>query len=164
MTAIYLCFDRLFYFKRPGQEGEHAISSSTDVFIVRSYSDGLGCDSDFYSDDFRCLPVDSSAKSFSEGKVSYKLRGHNKKVNDVAEDVSMQYEVSTVENSPSINQYPNSDNHSFMPIGSSVNSSQEEKVSSNLQVKDEKVNNMVRGMLFSTGGKEKLFLEFKSRF
>lgn len=142
----------------------NAVSSSTDVSIVRNYSDGLSSDSDFNSDDFRGLTVESSVNSFFEGKVSYKLRGHNKKVNDVAEDVSMSNEVSAIENSPSINQHLNSDDHSWMTIGSSVNSFLEEKPSSNLQVQDEKVNDMVGGMLFSIGGNEKLFLEFKSRF
>ncbi|KAG6642884.1 protein PTST homolog 3, chloroplastic isoform X1 [Carya illinoinensis] len=121
----------------------NAVSSSTDVSIVRNYSDGLSSDSDFNSDDFRGLTVESSANSLFEGKVSYKLRGHNKKVNDEAEDVSMSNEVSAKESSPSINQHLNSDDHSRMPIGSSVNSILEEKPSSNLQVQDEKVNDMV---------------------
>ncbi|XP_018856940.1 protein PTST homolog 3, chloroplastic isoform X2 [Juglans regia] len=121
----------------------NAVSSSTDVSIVRNYSDGLSSDSDFNSDNFRGLTVESSVNSFSEGNVSYKLRGHNKKVNDVAEDVSMSNEVSAIESSPSINQHLNSDDHSWRPIGSSVNSFLEEKPSSNLQVQDEKVNDMV---------------------
>lgn len=145
-----------FISKGQDKNVNNAVSSSTDVSIVRNYSDGLSSDSDFNSDDFRGLTVESSANSLFEGKVSYKLRGHNKKVNDEAEDVSMSNEVSAKESSPSINQHLNSDDHSRMPIGSSVNSILEEKPSSNLQVQDEKVNDMVGGMLFSIGGKEKL--------
>ncbi|KAB1201476.1 hypothetical protein CJ030_MR0G003374 [Morella rubra] len=70
----------------------------------------------------------------------------------MAESISLPSEVSTTESSSSINQCLNTDDHSWMPLEFSVNSSQE-KDSSNLQVQDDNVK-MVEDGPFSTGGRD----------
>lgn len=132
---------------------EH-ISSSPEVSIMGNYSGSPSSDLDLNSDDFRCLPVESSANLFSEENASYTLKDHDEKVNDMAENNSLSTEVSTMERSSSISSDVNTDDNSCMPVEFSVNSSLEEKASSNLQVEDEKVNKMVEDMTFSIEGKE----------
>lgn len=130
------------------------ISSSTEVSTLGNYSGSSCCDSDLNSAEFRCVSVESSANSFLEENASCKMKGHNEKVNTVAEDVSLSTEVTTMESSSSINPCLNTDDHSCMPVEFLVNSSLAEKASSKLQVPDEKVNNIVEDMPFSIEGTE----------
>ena len=128
--------------------------SSTEVSTLGSYSGSSCCDSDINSAEFRCVSVESSANSFLEENASCKMKGHNEKINTVAEDVSLSTEVTTMESSSSINPCLNTDGHSCMPVEFPVNSSLAEKASSKLQVPDEKVNNIVEDMPFSIEGME----------
>ncbi|XP_062166681.1 protein PTST homolog 3, chloroplastic isoform X2 [Alnus glutinosa] len=130
------------------------ISSSTEVLIPGNYSGSSCCDSDLNSAEFRCVSVESSANSFLEEKASCEMKGHNEKVNNVAEDVSLSTEVATMESSSSINPCLNTAGHSCTPVEYLVNSSLAEKDSSKLQVLDEKVNNIVEDMPFSIEGTE----------
>jgi hypothetical protein len=130
------------------------ISSSTEVSTLGNYSGSSCCDSDINSAEFRCVSVESSANSFLEENASCKMKGHNEKINTVAENVSLSTKVTTMESSPSINPCLNTDDHSCMPVEFLVNSSLAEKASSKLQVPDEKVNNIVEDMPFSIEGTE----------
>jgi hypothetical protein len=130
------------------------ISSSTEVLIPGNYSGSSCCDSDLNSAEFRCVSVESSANSFLEEKASCEMKGHNEKVNNVAEDVSLSTEVATMESSSSINPCLNTTGHSCTPVEYLVNSSLAEKASSKLQVLDEKVNHIVEDMPFSIEGTE----------
>ena len=122
--------------------------SSTDISTVRNDYSSPSSDLDFNSGDFRSLPVESSSNLFLEEKVSHRIKGHDEKVKDVAENAFLSTEVSTMEGS-SINFDLNTDENSRMPVELSV---LEEKTSSNLQVEDEKVNKMVEE--FSNEGKK----------
>ncbi|KAE8099669.1 hypothetical protein FH972_017627 [Carpinus fangiana] len=128
--------------------------SSTEVSTLGNYSGSSCCDSDINSAEFRCVSVESSANSFLEENASCKMKGHNEKINTVAEDVSLSTEVTTMESSSSINPCLNTDDHSCVPVEFPVNSSLAEKASSKLQVPDEKVNNIVEDMPFSIEGTE----------
>ncbi|XP_023920653.2 protein PTST homolog 3, chloroplastic isoform X1 [Quercus suber] len=124
--------------------------SSTDISTVGNNYSSLSSDLDFNSGDFRSLPVESSSNLFLEEKVSPGLKGHDEKVKDVAENAYLSTEVSTMESS-SVNFDLNTDEKSCMPVELSV---LEEKTSSNLQVEDKKVNNMVEDVAFSNEGKK----------
>ncbi|XP_050241908.1 protein PTST homolog 3, chloroplastic-like [Quercus robur] len=124
--------------------------SSTDISTVGIDYSSPSSDLDFNSGDFRSLPVESSSNLFLEEKVSHRLKGHDEKVKDVAENAFLSTEVSTMEGS-SINFDLNTDENSYMPVELSV---LEEKTSSNLQVEDEKVNKMVEDVAFSNEGKK----------
>lgn len=115
-------------------------------------SDSCSSDTEFKSNVHRCLPIESSANSLLEEKVSYGLECHSENVDNMAESISLPSEVLTTESSSSINQCLNTDDHSWMPLEFSVNSSQE-KDSSNLQVQDDNVK-MVEDGPFSTGGRD----------
>lgn len=129
------------------------ITSSTEVSIMGNYSGSSRCDSDLNSAEFRFVAVESLANSFLEEKASCKTKGHNEKVNNVAEDVSLSTQVATMESSSSINPCLNTDSHSCMPVEFIINSSLAERASK-LQVPDEKVNNIVEDMPFSIEGVE----------
>ncbi|XP_030926316.1 protein PTST homolog 3, chloroplastic isoform X2 [Quercus lobata] len=124
--------------------------SSTDVSTVGNDYISPSSDLDFNFGDFRSLPVESSSNLFLEEKVSHRIKGHDEKVKDVAENAFLSTEVSTMESS-SINFDLNTDENSCMPVELSV---LEEKTSSNLQVEDKKVNNMVEDVAFSNEGKK----------
>uniref|UniRef100_A0A7N2L3Q5 Uncharacterized protein n=1 Tax=Quercus lobata TaxID=97700 RepID=A0A7N2L3Q5_QUELO len=124
--------------------------SSTDISTVGIDYSSPSSDLDFNSGVFRSLPVESSSNLFLEEKVSHRLKGHDEKVKDVAENAFLSTEVSTMEGS-SINFDLNTDENSYMPVELSV---LEEKTSSNLQVEDEKVNKMVEDVAFSNEGKK----------
>ncbi|XP_050243180.1 protein PTST homolog 3, chloroplastic isoform X1 [Quercus robur] len=124
--------------------------SSTDISTVGNNYISPSSDLDFNSGDFRSLPVESSSNLFLEEKVSHRIKGHDEKVKDVAENAFLSTEVSTMESS-SINFDLNTDENSCMPVELSV---LEEKTSSNLQVEDKKVNNMVEDVAFSNEGKK----------
>ena len=124
--------------------------SSTVISTVGNDYISPSSDLDFNSGDFRSLPVESSSNLFLEEKVSHRIKGHDEKVKDVAENAFLSTEVSTMESS-SINFDLNTDENSCMHVELSV---LEEKTSSNLQVEDKKVNNMVEDVAFSNEGKK----------
>ena len=64
--------------------------SSTDISTLGNDYSSPSSDLDFNSGDFRSLPVESSSNLFLEEKVSHRLKGHDEKVKDVAENVSCQ--------------------------------------------------------------------------